>query len=165
MARSETETRIASFVAKYDAEIATRLRAARRKLRAHFPRGYEHVYDNYNALGFGIGPTDHSVLVSVVAYPRWVTLFFLFGGTLKDPAGLLQGTGSRVRSIRLEHANDMDKPEVVALIEQAANARAEEFATAPRLSTIIKLVLAKQRPRRPRAAGTRRTPRSAKRVR
>src|SRR6185436_8710218 len=105
MARSETETRIAASIAKYESGVAARLRGARRKLRALFRRGYEQVYDNYTALGFGIGATDRSpsVVVSVVGYPRWVTLFFLHGAKLKDPDKLLQGSGSRVRSIRLVH--------------------------------------------------------------
>ena len=153
MPRSETETRIAASIAKYESEVAARLRGARRKLRALFPRGYEQVYDNYTALGFGIGATDRSpsVVVSVVGYPRWVTLFFLHGAKLKDPDKLLQGAGSRVRSIRLTHENDMDEPEVLALIGQAANARAADFAAAPKLSTIIKSVSAKQRARRPQS--------------
>lgn len=152
MARSETEMRIAAFLAKYEKGMATSLRAARRKLRALFSRGYEQVYDNYNGLAFGIGSTDRSssVVVSVVGYPRWVTLFFLYGASLKDPRGLLQGAGSRVRSIRLTHEDDLDKPEVLALIAQAAGARAEEFAAAPKLSTIIKSVVPRQTSRRPR---------------
>jgi hypothetical protein len=151
MARSEIETRIATFVARYDREVAARLRGARRKLRALFPRGYEQVYDTYNLLGFGIAWSQKSsgVVVSVVAYPRWVTLFFLHGAALKDPRGLLQGSGSRVRSIRLTHEKDLDRPDVVSLITQAAGARATEFAAAPRLSTMIKSVSARRRPRRP----------------
>ncbi|MEJ1961901.1 MAG: hypothetical protein WDO56_10325 [Gammaproteobacteria bacterium] len=155
MARSETESRIAAFLAKYEKDMATRLRAARKKLRALFPRGFEQVYDSYNGLGFGIGSTDRSsgVVVSVLGYPRWITLFFLHGAGLKDPRGLLQGSGSRVRSIRLEHESDLDRPEVLALIEQAAGARADEFAAAPRLTTIIKSVVARQSSRRPRPGG------------
>lgn len=96
--------------------------------------------------------TDRSsgVGVSVVGYPRWVTLFFLHGAGLKDPHRLLQGSGSRVRSIRLAHEGDLEKPEVLALIEQAADAPAEEFAAAPGLSTLIKSVVPRQIPRRPR---------------
>ena len=55
------EKQISSFVGKYSPEIATQLRDARKRLRSLFPRGYELVFDNYNALVFGISPTDSSV--------------------------------------------------------------------------------------------------------
>lgn len=45
-----TERRIAGFIDKYAPEIAAQLRDARQRLRAHFPRGVEMVFDNYNAL-------------------------------------------------------------------------------------------------------------------
>jgi len=51
----DVESRIDTFLARYTPEIAAQLREARARLRAAFPRGVEMVYDNYNALVFGIG--------------------------------------------------------------------------------------------------------------
>jgi hypothetical protein len=118
-----------------------------------FPKGYELVYDNYNALGFGYSPNLRAsgVVVSVVAYPRWVTLFFLKGARLSDPNGLLQGRGSTVRSVRLTSPDLLASKPVASLIKEALRPCAAEFAKAPRLSTVIKSVSAKQRPRRPAA--------------
>lgn len=148
--REEVEASISAFIAKYDTDIASRLRAARKRLRSLFPRGYELVYDNYNALVFGIGSSERAsdALISVAGYPRWVTLFFLQGADLRDPRALLKGSGSRVRSIRLEAAEDLDRPAVLALIDLAVRPHAAAFAAAPKLSTLIKSVSAKQRPRR-----------------
>src|SRR5436190_24049657 len=95
---------LAKLVANYAPEIARAFMVARRKMRAFVPRGYELVYENYNALGVGFGhgqKASHAIL-SIVAYPRWVTLFFLYGVNLKDPSSLLDGSGSRVRSVRLK---------------------------------------------------------------
>ena len=44
-----TEQQVASFIARYTPDMATALTACRAKLRARVPRGYELVYDNYNA--------------------------------------------------------------------------------------------------------------------
>ena len=86
-----TERRIEAFIAKYTPAIAAQLRDARQRLRAHFPRGVEMVFDNYNALVFGIGPTDRTreSFISIAGYPKWVTLFFLdgAGGRHADRAG------------------------------------------------------------------------------
>jgi len=46
------------FLAKYEEGIASQARAVREHLLALFPRGFELVYDNYNALAVGFSP-DH----------------------------------------------------------------------------------------------------------
>ena len=149
----EVERRIATFVDKYTPAIAMQLRDVRQRLRAHFPRGVEMVFDNYNALVFGIGPTDNSrdSFISVAGYPRWVTLFFLHGADLADPEGLLEGDGKQVRGIRLKTPADLDSPAVAALIAQAIAPHRDALAVAPALATVIKMEAVKQRPRRPAA--------------
>jgi hypothetical protein len=167
MNESSVEEQISGCLHQYTPEIEARLRECRAKLRSLFPRGYELVYDNYNALVFGIAPTERAsdALISVAGYPRWVTLFFLRGADLDDPEGLLEGTGRLVRSLRLERAADLDRPAVRALIRQAASARDADFAGAPPLQTLLKSVSAKRRPRRPAAQPTPSRPRSRSRSR
>jgi hypothetical protein len=142
---------IAGFIAKYTPELGRSLEDCRARMRAFMPRGYELVYDNYNALVFGYGPSERtsSAPLSLAAYPRWVTLFFLQGAALEDPLRLLEGSASRVRSVRLRSAADLDKPAIVALVKQAMQPRASEFAAAPPIRTVVKSVSARQRPRRP----------------
>jgi hypothetical protein len=148
------EARIAAFVDKYTPAIAAQLRDARQRLRAHFPRGVEMVFDNYNALVFGIGPTGSSreSFISIAGYPKWVTLFFLNGADLHDPDGLLQGDGKQVRGIRLKTPADLDTPGVAALIAQAIAPHRDALAAAPPLATVIKAEVDNQRPRRPAAS-------------
>jgi len=147
------KSEIQGFLGRYLPEIAAQMRRARSHLAKVFPRGYELVYDNYNALGFGYSPTTRAsgVVISVVAYPRWVTLFFLKGARLSDPKGLLQGKGSTVRSIRLTSPEMLASKAVASLIKAALRPYSAEFAQAPPLSTVVKSVSAKQRPRRPAA--------------
>jgi len=154
MNTAATERRIEAFVAKYTPEIAAQLRDARRRLRAHFPRGVEMVFDNYNALVLGIGPSERTreSFISIAGYPKWVTLFFLDGAALHDPEGLLEGDGKQVRGIRLKTPADMDTPAVLALIEQAIGPHRSALDAAPPLSTVIKADVARQRPRRPAPA-------------
>ena len=145
------EAQIAGFLDKYTPTIAAQLSDARARLCARFSRGFELVFDNYNALVFAISATERrtDAFVSVVGYPKWVTLFFLHGVDLHDPHGLLEGKGKQVRSIRLKVAEDIDKPDIEALITQAIKPYEQAFLTAPPLTTVIKLALAKQRSRRP----------------
>jgi len=139
------------FLARYTPEIAAEARAALAKMRERLPGGVEMVYDNYNALVIGFGPTERpsEAIFSVVVYPRWVTLCFLQGAKVPDPQKRLQGNGKQVRHIRLESADDLDSPGVRDLIT-----RALECATRPMDGTgdgqlIIKSISPNQRPRRP----------------
>lgn len=139
------------FLAKYSPEIAERLQAARAHLATtHFPRGFELVYDNYNALVFGFSPTERAgdAVVSLAGYPKWVTLFFLKGAALPDPNGVLQGSGRRVRGVRLEPFSLLYSPAVQNLLRLAVEPCAAAFGAAPPLATVIKSVSAVQRPRR-----------------
>jgi hypothetical protein len=153
MASADVAAQIAEFLSRYTPELAADLTQARRALRSAFPRGYELVFDNYNALVFAISPTDRAAdaFVSVAGYPRWVTLFFLHGAQLKDPLGLLEGAGKQVRSIRLTAGKRVSSPEIKALLLKAASAHQAAFEIAPKLSTMVKTALEKPRARRPKA--------------
>ncbi len=146
-----TDTQIASFLAKYDARISRELNAARKHIRSKFPRGFELVYDNYNALVFAFGSSERAgdMLMSVAGYPKWVTLFFANGKALRDPKGLLQGEGSRIRSVRLDDLSTLDDKDVQALIAQALAPAKAKLAAAPPITTVVKSISDKQRPRRP----------------
>ena len=110
-------------------------------------------------IGFGPGERTSDAIVSLGLYPRWVTLFFLQGARLPDPRQRLSGSGSRVRSVRLRDAAELDSPDLLALI-RAALARAKTpIDPTARRRLVIRSVSARQRPRRPparpRARGSR----------
>jgi hypothetical protein len=140
-----------SFLDRYNENIAAAVRRALRHMRRRVPGATEMVYDNYNALAIGFGPSERvgEVIFSIVAYPRWVTLFFMQGVGLPDPAKLLKGTGSRVRHIVLATPEVLASPEVDALIGRALRAAKVPIDPKRRRSMIIKSVSARQRPRRP----------------
>ena len=141
---------LAGFLAKYDRAVSTIARAALRRLRKRLPGATEIVYDNYNALAVGFGPGDRATeaIFSIAVYPRWVSLFFLQGARLKDPAKLLKGSGTRVRHIVLRKADDIGSEHVEALIAAALVAAVRPIDPKAKRQLIIKSVSAKQRPRR-----------------
>lgn len=145
----DSEKQVEGFLKKYTPEIARQLREARAHLRDYLPRGYELVFDNYNALVFGYSPNEKSTgaIISIAGYPRWTTLFFLHGTQLDDPDGLLEGAGKTVRSVRLQPFERLHSDPVHALLLQAM--ALADFNTAPLLSTMVKTAAQKQRSRRP----------------
>jgi hypothetical protein len=140
-------------IARYTPEIAAQLRGARASLRKQIPRGYELVYDNYNALVFAFGPTPRpsQLVMSIAGYPRWVTLFFANGKGLEDPEGLLQGTGRSIRSLRLSPFTILKSRAVQALVRSALAQETVAFAQAPPLTTVMQSISSKQLSRRPQA--------------
>ncbi len=141
-------------MAKYTPDITARAKAALAKMRAIVPGATELVYDNYNALAIGFGPTDRvsDLILSIALYPRWVCLFFVRGVDLDDPEKLLKGTGKTIRHIVLEEAADLDKPAIRRLIAQAVKLSVKPLNAPAEGRLVIKSISAKQRPRRPRSA-------------
>src|SRR5947207_1419814 len=144
------EKQLASFIDKFTPEMAAFIRAARRKLRAHLPNAVELVYDNYNFFVIGIGPGERpsEAIFSLAAQAKGVSLCFLQGAGLPDPAGLLRGSGNVVRNIRLESAATLDRPEVRALMKTALERAKAPIDPKTVHRLIIRSVSAKQRPRR-----------------
>jgi hypothetical protein len=130
--------------------LAKVIRAVRAALRKRLPAANELVYDNYNFFVIGYSPTlrPSDSFISLVADGHGVRIAFYWGAKLPDPKGLLKGSGSQNRFIRLESASDMRKAEVEALIRAAvAQGRAPLPATG-RGTLVIRSISAKQRPRR-----------------
>jgi hypothetical protein len=146
-ARERLDLFLAEFTPEVDA-LAHRLLA---RMRRRIPGATIMVYDNYNALAIGFGPTDKvsRAVLSLAVFPRWVTFCFLFGAGLPDPHGLLQGRGSRVRHVRLHAAEALDDPRIEALVAEALARSEPPFDPGGEQRLIIKSVSPKRRPRRP----------------
>ena len=143
---------LASFLAKYTPSMAKEGRAALARMRTLVPGATELVYDNWNGLVVGFGPSARpsEAVVSILMAPDHVTLCFIQDGpSLPDPQGLLKGTGNVVRHMRLASARDLDKPAVRALVKTAVKRSDVPFAKGKRRALIIKAISPRQRPRRP----------------
>jgi hypothetical protein len=141
---------LAAFIAKFDPAMQRRIRAARSAMRRRLPSANELVYDNYNFFVIGYSATERpsDCIVSLAANAKGVGLSFYYGATLADPHGLLEGSGTQNRFIRLESAATLKRPEVSALIDAAVAQQDPPLAAGTRGGLIIRSVAAKQRPRR-----------------
>jgi hypothetical protein len=145
------ESQLDTFLDRYSPPVAALARDCLAKMRARLPGAVQLVYDNYNALVIGFGPSERAseAIFSIVLYPRWVTLFFLQGAGLPDPRHLLKGSGKVVRHIVLASAADLELPPIQDLMAKAlqrAEAGIDPGATG---RLVIRSISAKQRPRRP----------------
>ena len=148
----DAQAQLDSFIDKFTPEVAALSRALLARMKARIPGAQILVYDNYNALAIGFGPSDKAgqAILSLAVMPRWVTLCFLRGKGLPDPHGLLKGEGSRVRHVRLHAPEALDDPRIEALVAGALERAEPPIDPAEPQRLIVKSISARQRPRRPK---------------
>jgi hypothetical protein len=117
-----TDAQLRALIDQRPPSIAELTKAVLGKMRRQLPGSAELVYDKKNSLVIGFCSEDRAsnVINSIATYTKWINLYFFEGDSLPDPEGLLQGTGTMVRSIRVTDASQLDRPAVKALIGAAA---------------------------------------------
>jgi len=147
------EMQLRAFIAKFDPTDQRLIRAVRLAMRKRLPTANELVWDNYNFFVIGYSPTERppDAIVSIAARANGVGLCFIHGAALPDPKGVLLGSGSQTRFIRLESAAVLARPEIQALMAAAIDRARISLPRTGRGKLIIRSVSAKQRPRRKRA--------------
>jgi hypothetical protein len=100
------------------AKIALRVRAF---VLGEAPLAHELVYDAYDAVAMGYSFTERSSdsFCHIAVYARWVNLGFNQGTQIPDPGHLLEGSGGRVRHLRIESLDDLHEPHVGRFLRAA----------------------------------------------
>ena len=152
VARRLAEAQVRALIAKFAPAHLRLIGAMRRWLRKRLPTAHEVVYEYHNlgAVVISFSPNEHGYegVLAIRASANGVQLYFNRGKELPDPANLLQGSGKQVRSIDMEGASTLARPEVARLIDEAIARNGVPFARAGRGSVVIRSASAKQRRRR-----------------
>ncbi|MBL4568873.1 MAG: DUF1801 domain-containing protein, partial [Flavobacteriaceae bacterium] len=79
---------------------------------------------------------------AIIVYSKHINISFPSGTSLSDPEGLLQGTGKRIRHIKIRNLKDVKVPSIKRLLLDARDkAHAlvnEELTQHVKIKTIIK---------------------------
>ena len=59
----------------------------------------------------------------ILPYKRWVNLGFYQGAELADPEGLLEGTGAKMRHVKVRSVDEARRAAVRALVREALERR------------------------------------------
>ena len=121
------DARLGSFddlMSELPPSTSTAVEPIARKLREiildDFPEAIEVVRLGDGAASYGVGPKKMSEShVYVMPQAEYVNLGFWHGVGLPDPAGLLQGTGAKMRHIKVRSVDDAGSPAVRALVAAA----------------------------------------------
>jgi hypothetical protein len=83
---------------------------------------HEYIFAMPNAVVLLYGPTDRVIedcICMINVYKKHVNLRFTQGTELDDSYRALQGTGKRMRHIRVTLLSDLERPEIRAYLRQA----------------------------------------------
>jgi hypothetical protein len=144
------------FLSAYDNRIVDLALATRQLVLEEAPGCIELLYDAYSAVSAGYSFTGRpsDTFVYIAAYARRVNLGFYWGALLKDPRGLLQGSGKQSRHIPIDELTDLRKPYVRAFLKTAVKmAERPKFGESPqekRGASVVRAIYPrKNRPPRP----------------
>lgn len=109
------------FLAPYPAATQALARGLRHKLVGILPPCIETIWDATNTVGPSYGFTENNAdhFIHLPTYTKYVNIGFSKGAFLCDPERRLQGSGARIRHIRLTRVTDLDDPYVRDLVRQA----------------------------------------------
>ena len=146
-ARRSAEAELRALIAKFAPAHLRLVGAMRRWLRKRLPTAHEVVYEYRDWFVISYSPNEHGYegVLAIRADVNGVKLYFNQGKELPDPAKLLQGSGKQTRSINVEGASTLARPEVARLIEEAIARNRVPFASAGRGSVVIRSTAAKRR--------------------
>lgn len=108
---------VPTWLERLDGRTAPIVAALRQLVDDDVAEVHELVY--HGALGYGTSGSGFDRILYVAPQPTRVNLGFFFGGSLDDPEHLLQGTGKRMRHIKITSVEATRTRALRALVGQA----------------------------------------------
>ena len=143
MVTNPTHGRFADILVAAEPElrlISESLRGAIASLHGDF---LEVVWPRQKIASFGVGPkkmTEHYAYIAVLG--GHVNLGFYHGASLSDPVGLLEGSGKKLRHVKLRSAAASKSPSITALLREAI---ADRKRAAPKPMRVLQRTRAARR--------------------
>jgi hypothetical protein len=93
-----------SLLATRSTEVQEAARAIAGVLMAELPGGVVHFDRADGLLAIATSGATGDLLFTLIPHARWVNLQLADGATLADPDGLIEGTGKRIRHVKISSA-------------------------------------------------------------
>ena len=141
---SDTEQQIATFLDSFNSEIASLAQQLREYLRKETKPTTELVGDSTISLNIGYGFTEKAwdCYCAIIVYSKHINISFPSGTSLSDSEGLLQGTGKKIRHIKIRTLKEAKDAGIKRLLldarDKALALANEELMQQAKIKTIIK---------------------------
>jgi hypothetical protein len=111
---TKLDIRVDQYIAALDSPQNEVVSSVRNLIMTQFPElseGLKWSVPTYTA--------DKTNLLGIIAYSKYVNLYFYNGATLYDPLSLLEGSGPRVRHLAFKNPKEINEAHICELITQA----------------------------------------------
>ena len=121
--RRDLETDVDRLLAEHSPEMQAIERALRATIRGEVPDAVEQVDFGNKLIAFGRSMKMRGLLFAIIAHRTWVNLQLADGAELPDPDGVVEGTGRRIRHVKIRSVADASSQPVLDLIRAQLAAR------------------------------------------
>ena len=117
------ESDVDRLLGEHSPELQSIERAVRRTIQAEFPDAVEQVDFGNKLIAFGRSMKIRGLLFAIIAHASWVNLQLADGVDLPNPDGMIEGSGKRIRHIKIRSVEAASSAPVVAAIRAQLAAR------------------------------------------
>ena len=124
MLANETHGEFGDILALARPELRPVCESLRRTIASLHGGFVEVVWPTHRIASYGVGQkkmTEHYAYIAV--QKAHINLGFYYGALLDDPKRLLDGSGKKLRHIKLAEVSSAERPAVIALLKQAIKER------------------------------------------
>lgn len=121
----DVEADVSRLLAAHPPELQAIEQALRATIRREFPTAVEQVDFGNRLIAFGRTMKMRGLLFAIIAHQTWVNLQLADGADLPDPHGVIEGTGKRIRHIKVRSVEAAASVPVVDAIRAQLASRSE----------------------------------------
>jgi hypothetical protein len=112
-----TDAEFETLLASSSPEVAATARALRAAVERAFPDAVQEVDMPDRLLSFGTSAAMRDLLFAIIPHKAHVNLQLADGVDLSNPDGLIEGTGKRIRHVKVRSAEEAGSPALRAVID------------------------------------------------
>ena len=115
------DDRFEEIVSRASPEVQDLARRAKALIQQVMPDVVEVPWPKQRSIGYGVGPKKMSEQFCYIGvFDKHINLGFYYGADLPDPEQLLDGTGRRLRHVKLTSREQLKNPGLRRLLEVAS---------------------------------------------
>lgn len=119
MPTKESKADFDLLLTKYGDEVRTLAVKTRRLVLDILPDADEKTYWGWSNTWYGTSDKNADAIFTISPQKAYVSLYFLRGTELSDPDGLLEGSGKKLRHVKIRDAADLKTVSLRKLMKSA----------------------------------------------
>ena len=112
-------------LASHRPDVVAAARAVQTVIVEELPEVVVHFDRGNGLLALGTSSAMRDLLFALISHAGWLNLQLADGAVLPDPEGIVEGTGKRIRHVKLRSAEAAGEPAVRAVVRAQVRLRAD----------------------------------------